>query len=133
MRQADERGFSLLELVVTAAVMSVIITSLYTFFVEVRDVNRYASNMVIANQLTQQQIETYRNTPYNNLATGTQNVSSILAPYPSLLAPRSATATITELQPDGLKQVDLTISFTGKGGTKTVSVSTLVAGRGINK
>lgn len=103
------------------------------FFIEVRDLNRFSSNMVIVNQLAQQQIEQYRNTPYNNLVVGTQNIAGILTPYPTLLAPRSATATITELQPNGLKQIDLTITFTGKGGLKTTSVTTLVASRGINK
>lgn len=133
MKSRDERGFSLLELLITAAVMSVIILSIYGFFQSVRDVNRFASNLVIANQVAQKQIEAYRNTPYNTIPTGTQNVSSILTSYPSLRTPRSATAVITELQPDGLKQIDLTISYTDKGGTKTVAVSTLVASRGINK
>ena len=129
----DERGFSLLELLITAAVMSVIILSIYGFFQSVRDINRYANNLVLANQVAQKQIESYRNTPYNTIPTGTQNLTSILTPYPSLRTPRSATAVITELQPNGLKQIDLTITYSDKGGTKTVVVSTLVAARGINK
>jgi prepilin-type N-terminal cleavage/methylation domain-containing protein len=133
MNRLNERGFSLLELVVSAAVMGVLIVAIYTFFVQVRDVNRFASNLVIANQVLQQQLETYRNTPYNNLTTGTQSVSSILSPYPSLRSPRSATAVITELQVNGLKQIDLTISYTDNGGTKTIAATTLVAARGINK
>ncbi len=133
MKLSDQRGFSLLELVVSAAVMSVIILGVYGFFESVRDMNRFANNLVIANQVAQQQIETYRNTPYNNLTVGTNNVSSILTPYPTLRTPRSATAVITELQADGLKQIDLTVSYTDKGGTKTIAVTTLVSSRGINK
>lgn len=133
MKDNRENGFSLLELLISAAVMSIIILAIYGFFDNVRAINRYASNLVIANQAAQQQLETYRNTPYNNLATGSQNVSSILTPYPSLRSPRSATAVITELQPYGLKQVDLTISYAERGGTRTIMVSTLVAARGINK
>ncbi len=133
MRTREENGFTLLELVVSAAVMSVIILAIYGFFVEVRDINRFANNLVIANELAQQKIEEYRNIAYNNITTGTQNLSSILTTYPSLRSPRSATAVITEIQPNGYKEIDLTISYTDKGGTKTVAVSTLIASRGINK
>jgi prepilin-type N-terminal cleavage/methylation domain-containing protein len=133
MTRRDERGFSLLELIISAAVMSVIILAIYGFFQSVRDINRYASNMVIASQVAQKQMETYRNTPYNSLTVGTQSVSSILTPYGSLKTPRSATATITELQPNGLKQIDMVVSYTDKGGTKTVRLNTLVAARGINR
>lgn len=133
MRHRDERGFSLLELIVSAAVMGVIIVAIYTFFEQVRDVNRYANSMVIANQAAQEQMEKYRNTPYNNLPTGTQNMNSMLTPYPVLRSPRSATVAITEIQPNGLKQIDLTITYTERGGTKTMQISTLVASRGINK
>lgn len=133
MRLRDERGFSLLELIVSAAVMGVIIVAIYTFFEQVRDINRYANSMVIANQAAQEQMEKYRNTPYNNLPTGTQNMNSILTPYPALRSPRSASVVITELQPNGLKQIDLTITYTERGGPKTMQISTLVASRGINK
>lgn len=133
MKHNRESGFSLLELVISAAVMSIIILAIYGFFDNVRAINRFASNLVIANQVAQQQLETYRNTPYNNLTTGSQNLSGILTPYPSLRSPRTAIAMITELQSNGLKQIDLTITYTERGGTKTIMVSTLVASRGINK
>ena len=113
--------------------MSIIITAIYSFFIAVRDTNRFANNLVLANQVAQQQLETYRNTTYNNLPVGTQNVSSILTPYPSLRSPRSATAVITEPQATGYKQIDLTISYTDKGGTKRVFASTIVASRGLNR
>jgi type II secretory pathway pseudopilin PulG len=123
----------MIELIVTTAVVGIVTVALYGFFITVREVNDNANNAVIANQLAEQQMEIYRNTTYNNLTTGTQSVSSILTPYPTLRSPRSATVTITELQTSGYKQVDVVISYTGRGGTKTVRLTTLVAVQGINK
>lgn len=133
MQRKHESGFSLLELVVSAAVMSVMILAIYGYFNHIRSANRHANNIVISNQIAHQQIETYRNTSYNDLVVGTHDVSSILTPYPSLHAPRTATAVITETEPNGLKQISLTITYTDNGGVKTVYMNTLVASRGVNQ
>jgi prepilin-type N-terminal cleavage/methylation domain-containing protein len=132
-RCRSEQGFSLLELIISAAVMSITFLAIFGFFNELRDLNRYANNLVVVNQVMHQQLELYRNTPYNNLANGTQSVASILTPYPSLRSPRSANVVVTELEASGLKQIDLTITYTDRGGLKTFSATTYVASRGVNK
>ncbi len=131
LRRSD--GFTLLELIIAAAVMSITVMSIYQFFISVRDINRFASNLVVVNQVANQQMEVYRNTAYNDLTVGTTSVASILTPYPQLHTPRSASVTITEPQVNGYKQVVLTITYTDKGGLKTDEVTTLIAARGVNK
>jgi prepilin-type N-terminal cleavage/methylation domain-containing protein len=132
MKFKNEDGFSLLELVVSAAVMGVIIVAIYGFFGSVREINRYANNLVIANQALQQQVEIYRNTPYAGIAVGTQNLNSALTAYPSLKN-GTMSAVVTEPQVTGYKQIAFTLSYLDKGGTKTVKASTIIANRGINR
>lgn len=98
----------------------------------IKAINFAANNLTIATEAAQQQLELYRNTPYNQIAVGTQNISSSLNAYPSLKNPRTATATVTQVDPNGIKQIDIAISYTGAGGAKRVQVSTQVANKGLN-
>jgi type II secretory pathway pseudopilin PulG len=134
MSDHKNRGFTIIELVVTIAFMGIVIVSLMELFTALRQTNRAANNYTIATQVAQQIVEQYRNTPYASINTGTSDVtSSALSPYPSLLTPRSATVTVAEVDPNGLKQIDVSISYKERTGVKTVQLSTYVSYKGINK
>ncbi|HSX14587.1 MAG TPA: prepilin-type N-terminal cleavage/methylation domain-containing protein [Candidatus Saccharimonadales bacterium] len=133
MKARNQAGFTLLELIITATVAAIIIVVVIEGFTGIEQLNRTARNVTIATQLAQQQMEQIRNTPYNNIAIGTTDISSILTPYPSLGNPRSATQIVTTLDAAGLKQVDINISYTIYHRTKRVQVSTEVANIGVNK
>ncbi len=134
MKASADRGFTLIELVVTIAFMGVVIVSLSGLFISLRQTNRAANNYTIATQVAQQLIEQYRNTPYSSIAVGATDVtSSALGPYPSLLTPRSATVTTTQVDADGLKQIDVAISYKDRTGTRTVALTTLVSYKGVNR
>jgi Tfp pilus assembly protein PilV len=134
VRNPWQRGFSLIELVVTAAFMGIIVVAVVGLFIGLRQINRTANNYTIATQVAQQLVEQYRNTPYASIAVGTTNVtSSALSPYPSLLSPRSATVTVTQVNASGIKQVDVAISYKDRVGTKNVQFSTQVANKGLNR
>src|SRR5262245_47404131 len=94
--RGDERGFTLMELVVTAAFMGIVIVAIANLFIGLRQINRSANNYMIAVEAAQQQLETFRNTPYSSIATGTTDITtSALSAYPSLLTPRSASTTVS--------------------------------------
>ncbi len=134
MKRRHQSGFTLIELVVTIAFMGVVIVSLTDLFVGLRQTNRAANNYTIATQVAQQLMEQYRNTPYSSITVGTSDVTSTaLAPYPSLLTPRSAVVTVTQIDSNGLKQVDVAISYKDRTGTKNVQLSTLVSYKGVNR
>ncbi len=132
-RWAPQAGFSLLELIVAAAVMGVIVSVIITAIFGIQNLNHKTKNLTIATQVVQQQEEVYRNTPYNSIPVGTVDLISQLSPYPSLHTPRSATATITEIQAGSLKKVVINVAYTEAGSTKNIAVATLIASRGINK
>jgi len=133
MTSKDERGFTIMELVVAMAFVGVVIVSLTDLFTALRQVNREANNYTIATQVAQQLLEQYRNTPFSSLAIGTINDSSYLSPYPSLLSPRSATVVISQPGAAGIDQVDVTVSYKDRTGTKTVSFSTQISNHGLNR
>jgi Tfp pilus assembly protein PilV len=133
---AGQRGFTIMELVVAVAFVGVVIVSLTNLFTALRQINRAANNYTIATQVAQQLIETYRNTPYGNISTGTTDVTtSALGAYPSLLAPRSATVVIADVAGTNsqVRQVDVNISYKDRTGTKQVQMSTQIATKGLNR
>jgi Tfp pilus assembly protein PilE len=134
MTRDRERGFTLMELVVTVAFCGIVIVSITELFTSLRQSNRAANNYTIATQVAQQLVEKYRNTPYASINTGTTDVTtSVLGPYPSLLSPRSATTTVTQVDAAGLKQLEVKISFKDRTGTRRVELMTLISNKGINK
>ena len=129
-----EAGFTMIEIMIASITIALTVAAVASAFNTVEVLNRRARNLTIATQLVQQQMEVYRNTPFAGLpVAGTTDVSSILSPYPSLGSPRSATATVTDVDPGDLKQIDITLSYTESGHTKTVEATTQIAVRGLNK
>lgn len=134
MKHRGESGFTLIELVVTAAFMGIVVVAVAGLFTSLRQINIAANNYTIATQVAQQLMEQYRNTPYNNITVGTQDVTSTaLAAYPSLLSPRSATVTISDFDPNGIKKLDVAISYKSRTGTRNIQMQTLISNKGVNK
>lgn len=134
----SERGLSLIELIVAATVLAVGAAAVMTVFNSINQLNRRARNFTTANQLAQKRVEIYRNSIFSNIVIGTEDFSNELPA--NFGSPKSATAVISDADPNAdapdpieLKRVDITISYTDGGRTKNVSVSTLIAKRGINR
>ncbi len=133
MKRHGEGGFTLIELVLTAVILSVTFLSIYSLFDTLRIVNRRADNLTVATQVAQQQLELYRNIPYNALATGTTDIASALAPYPSLGPGRTGSVVVSQTDARGLKRIDISVDYTDRALTKRVRVSTQVALNGMNR
>lgn len=133
--QRNEAGFTLIELVVASVAFSMMAVAILTAFTSIEVLNRRARNITIATQAAQQQMETYRGTPFVNLpVAGTHNVTStLLGPYDSLGDPREATVVVTDTQPGALKRIDINIYYTESGKRKDIQLSTLMTIRGLNK
>ena len=129
-----ERGFTIIELIVTMSFMGIVIASVSELYISLRQTNRAANNLTIATQVAQGQVEKYRNTNFYNIPVGTVDVTaSALGAYPSLLPPRSATVVATLVDANGLKQVDVAISYRDRTGIKNVQMSTLISYKGVNR
>lgn len=128
-----QRGFTLIEQLVAATVMLVIFIAVTQAFVGIGVVNNRSDAQTEAVELMQQKLELLRNTPYNNLVVGTTDFSSEMDTFSALKSPRTATITITEVTPSTLKRVDISLSYTQSGKTRTIGTSTLIGLRGINR
>jgi prepilin-type N-terminal cleavage/methylation domain-containing protein len=142
MHQTDERGFTIMELLVAIAFIGVVLVSLTNLFIGLRQINRAANNYMIAVEVAQQYMEKYRNTSYSSITTGTTDVTTAaLGAYPSLLSPRTATTTVvfvdtsgvTQGYDTGIKKVDMAISYKDRTGTRQVQFSTQIAELGLNR
>lgn len=128
-----QRGFTLIEQLVAATVMLVIFIAVTQAFVGIGVVNNRSDAQTEAVELMQQKLELLRNTPYNNLVVGTTDFSNEMDTFSALKSPRTATITITEVTPSTLKRVDISLSYTQSGKTRTIGTSTLIGLRGINR
>lgn len=126
-------GFTLIEQLVAATVMLIIFISVTQAFIGIGIVNNRADAQTEAVELMQQKLEQLRNTPYNDLVVGTTDFSQEMNDFESLQAPRSATIEIAEVTPGSLRRVDITVSYTKSGNTRTVATTTLIGLRGINR
>ena len=133
MQQQNESGFTLLEVMLASSIMAIIFIAIAGVFNTLHQVNARANNLTITTQLAQQQLEKYRNTPYTSIATGTTDISSILDAYPNIGSPKTVTVTVVQTDPNGLKSVDIKITYTDHKYPKVVEVTTLIALNGVNK
>jgi prepilin-type N-terminal cleavage/methylation domain-containing protein len=129
--RAPQSGFTLVELVITASILAIASTGMVTLFTSAEALNRQARNLTVAGQLAHEKLENARNTLYNGLSVGTTDFSSSVPE--ALPAPKTGTVTVIEVDPLGLKRVDVAITWTDSGKTKRVQSSTLVARRGLNR
>lgn len=123
-------GFTIVELLVAIAVGAIVTASLsqvVTSYIHVAQRGRYLN---LANSYAEAKMEALRNTGYNGLSLGTTNVSGEL---PSQLPPgRSASMTISSPS-DGLKEVDISISYNDQGQQNNYSYTTYVGELGVGQ
>src|SRR5207237_135848 len=119
-------GFTVVELVTAIVVMGIIIPAVSIALTNLAVVNNQARYQTLANFIAQNKIESLRSIGSNALASGTTNFSSSL---PSTIgSPKSATYTVTNNTPNtGVKQVDISISYTEYGKTRSLSYRTYIS------
>jgi prepilin-type N-terminal cleavage/methylation domain-containing protein len=127
----SEGGFTLVELLVTIVVLSIIITSIGGLFYLTQITQVQSQHYDIAVRATRTEIEDLRNEGYNSLTPGTNiNFTSSL---PSGL-PSGATGTVVVSEPTtGLRRVDVTVTYTDYGKSRTVTLSSSIGIIGIGQ
>jgi prepilin-type N-terminal cleavage/methylation domain-containing protein len=130
IKQLEEVGFTLVELLVCILVAGVVIVSLNQVVNSYMGVSRQGRYLNSANSYIEAKVEELRNKGYNSLAIATTNLTSEL----SSQLPRSRSASMTVSMPSaGLKKVDLTVSYDDQGHTNTYNYTTYIGEIGVGQ
>jgi prepilin-type N-terminal cleavage/methylation domain-containing protein len=126
----SQKGFTIVELVVTIVVAGFIIPAVVLALTNLSVVNKIARDKTLANMLVQNKAETLRSAGYNSLSDGT---TSFVSELPNTMgSPKSASYTITS-PATGIKQIDITISFTEYHSLKSLSYRTYISELGVGQ
>lgn len=131
MVHRKQSGFTLVELAITIVVLGVVLTSVITLFTNIQEAQTHTRYLESATYAAQAEIETLRNVNYNNLTPGqTINFTDSL---PKTL-PSGSTGSVTVSEPvQGLRRVDVAVTYTYKGKSRTVQLSSLIGVLGITQ
>ena len=124
-------GFTIVELLVTIAIVGITTASLSSMFISIQSVQRKTTYVDTATRAAQREIETLRNDNYSYLTPGqTINFTNSL---PSTL-PGNKTGTVQVSQPTtDLRRVDVTVTYSENGTSRSVTLSSLIGVIGITQ
>lgn len=127
----DASGFTLVELIITISIIGIASIGIASLFYTTQYTQQQSRYVDAATRAAQRQVEILRNNSYNNLQAG-QTINFTADLPANLPSTKSGTAVITEPS-DGLKRVDVTVSFTQSGRTQSVKLSSLIGVIGISQ
>ena len=131
MYKSKEDGYSVLEVLVTIVVVGVLFSAVIALYSNVLIVQNRTQNLETATRAAHRQVEALRNLQYNLLEEGEDiNFSDDLpADLPS---GSTGVVEVTEAQ-QGLKRVDVTVTYPDGSSENTVTVSSLIGIIGITQ
>ena len=116
-----KRGFTLAEVLVTLAIITGGMVALLMAFSSALSISRNIEEAEIAVDIANATMEDLKSTPYANLQDFTKDAGTVF----SDLTGYSITATTTK--PANPAQVDVTVSWPGRGGTASIKLTTMAA------
>lgn len=127
----DSAGFTIVELLVTIAIIGITTASLSSLFISIQNVQRQTVYTDSATRAAEREVETLRNDNYESLTPG-QSID-FSDQLPSSL-PSGSTGSVAVSQPaDDLRRVDVTVTYTANGQQRKVELSSLIGVIGITQ
>ncbi len=124
-----EGGFTLVELLVSIAVIGIVGLGIASLFYTIQYTQRRALYHDTATRAAQREIEVLRNSSYNSLPNG-QNIS-FTNDLPDILpGDKSGLVQVSEPTP-GIKRVDVRVTYYDNGSKREVNMSSLIGVIGI--
>jgi prepilin-type N-terminal cleavage/methylation domain-containing protein len=129
MRQ-KQAGFTIVELLVTIAIVGITTASLSSLFISIQNVQKQSTYVDTATRAAQREIETLRNDNYSSLIPG-QSID-FSSQLPSVLPHASGNVQVSQPTTD-LRRVDVTVKYTADGAQRNVMLSSLIGVIGITQ
>jgi prepilin-type N-terminal cleavage/methylation domain-containing protein len=136
MNKKRQKGFTVVELVVTIVIAGIIIPSVAIALNNLAAINHRARDYALANTIAQNKVETLRSDGYNSINNGVVNFSNELPA--AMGSPKSASYTVSTPvvggnPVTGEKQIDISISFTEYNATRSLSFRTYISELGVGQ
>ncbi len=125
----DQSGFTLIELIVTIAVTGLILGGIVNVYIGIQAMQRKTYHLELATRAGERQVESLRNSHYASLEPGVPIDFSSELPD-DLANPKTGVVEVSEPS-DGLRRVDITITYKDGSRTQTVKQSSLIGVIGI--
>jgi prepilin-type N-terminal cleavage/methylation domain-containing protein len=127
-KKINQSGFTLVELLVTIAIIGIAGIGIASLFYSVQYTQRQSMNHDKATRAAQRQIEILRNTSYNNLPNG--ETITFTNDLPELPGDKSGTVQVSEASP-GVKRVDVNVTYYDNSKKREINMSSLIGVIGI--
>jgi prepilin-type N-terminal cleavage/methylation domain-containing protein len=125
-----QAGFTIVELLVTIAIIGITTASVSSIFISIQHVQQQTTYTDMATRAAQREIETLRNDNYAELTPGqTLDFSSQL---PDSLPNGTGSAVVSQPTSD-LRRVDVTVSYKSEGTQRSIELSSLIGVIGITQ
>lgn len=128
-----QSGFTIVELLITIVVGAILMSSISLVVVNQSNIAERAKDQTLANSFVETTVEGLRSEGYNSLVSSATPID-ISANMPTdLNAPRSAEYTVSDTAQDGLKQIDLSVSYQSQGVTQNLTYQTYIGELGVGQ
>jgi prepilin-type N-terminal cleavage/methylation domain-containing protein len=128
--KSRQQGFTIVELVTTIVVAGVLIPAIAIALTNLSVINKVARDKALSNMIVQNKVETLRSSGYNTLNNGT---TSFVADLPNTIGSPKSASYIISSPVTGVKQVDISVSFTEYHVTKNLSYRTYISELGVGQ
>lgn len=116
----NHKGFTLVEIMVAMAILTIALLSLASVTVMVIKGNSFSKTMTTATTLARDKLEQLKNTGYDSLAGGADTVGSIY----------TRTWTVTNNSPAAdMKTIEVVVQWSWQGALRNATLRTIVAAR----
>ena len=120
----------IVELIVAIVVGAVMIGSAILLMTSDEYLSQRHRDLVVANAFVEQKVETLRSSGFLGLSNGTTDIAGEM---PSELnSPRSGSLQISTFA-DGIKKIDISITYNEQGANRTYSYSTFIGELGVGQ
>ena len=134
----DQKGFSIIELMTTLAVLSIVTLTVFSFMIQVDGTIDRTEERLLATTLAYEKYQEYETKTFDNLPQGTSANSFVVEDFVSSLPsdlkpPRSAKVYIRDITPT-LKKLDVRLTYQdSKNKSKTINISTGIQESGVGR